>query len=171
MSRLVVLKLGGRVAAKTVRDALAHVDGRVVVVHGAGPQITEEMARLGLEPTFVRGRRVTTPAVLEVVRASLDRVNAEVCAAIGPSLEGPRGVGAGLSQFRATLGGFFVGVGVGALVLDPAAGLAVGLGWLATAAGRAVSLVVDRNASRPIVVELALEVVVGTLFVLGFVGT
>ena len=84
MSRLVVLKLGGRVAAKTVRDALAHVDGRVVVVHGAGPQITEEMARLGLEPTFVRGRRVTTPAVLEVVRASLDRVNAEVCAAIGP---------------------------------------------------------------------------------------
>lgn len=94
-----------------------------------------------------------------------------VCAAIGLSLEGPRGVGAGLSQFRATLGGFFVGVGVGALVLDPAAGLAVGLGWLATAAGRAVSLVVDRNASRPIVVELALEVVVGTLFVLGFVGT
>ena len=60
MSRLVVLKLGGRVAAETVRDALAHVDGPAVVVHGAGPQITEEMARLGLEPTFVRGRRVTT---------------------------------------------------------------------------------------------------------------
>ena len=82
MSRLVVLKLGGRVAAEAVRDALAHVDGPVVVVHGAGPQITEEMARLGLEPTFVRGLRVTTPAVLEVVRASLAHVNAEVCAAI-----------------------------------------------------------------------------------------
>ena len=100
MSRLVVLKLGGRVAAKTVRDALAHVDGRAVVVHGAGPQITEEMARLGLEPTFVRGRRVTTPAVLEVVRASLDRVNAEVCAAIGPTGLSLRGDEIGLRARR-----------------------------------------------------------------------
>ena len=100
MSRLVVLKLGGRVAAETVRDALAHVDGPAVVVHGAGPQITEEMARLGLEPTFVRGRRVTTPAVLEVVRASLDRVNAEVCAAIGPTGLSLRGDEIGLRARR-----------------------------------------------------------------------
>jgi acetylglutamate kinase len=31
------------------------VDGRVVVVHGAGPQITAEMERRGIEPSFVRG--------------------------------------------------------------------------------------------------------------------
>lgn len=92
----------------------------------------------------------------------------KICASIGLSLEGPRGIGAGLSQFRATLGGFFIGVGVSAIVLDPAAGLAVGFGWLATAAGRAISLIVDRNASRPIVIELALELVAGALFVLGY---
>lgn len=85
MTETVVLKLGGRVAAASVRSALAGAGTRVVVVHGAGPQISSEMQRRGIEPTFVRGRRVTTPEVLEVVRESLAAVNAEVCAAIGPT--------------------------------------------------------------------------------------
>jgi len=80
-----VLKLGGRVAAMSVRTALSGAGARTVVVHGAGPQITREMERRGIAPAFVRGRRVTTPDVLEVVRASLAVVNAEVCAAIGPA--------------------------------------------------------------------------------------
>jgi acetylglutamate kinase len=80
-----VLKLGGRVAAAAVREALAEAGARTVVVHGAGPQISSEMVRLGITPTFVHGRRVTTPEVLEVVRASLAAVNTDVCAAIGPS--------------------------------------------------------------------------------------
>jgi len=80
-----VLKLGGRVAAASVREALAEAGARTVVVHGAGPQISSEMERLGITPTFVHGRRVTTPEVLEVVRASLAAVNEDVCAAIGPS--------------------------------------------------------------------------------------
>jgi acetylglutamate kinase len=92
----VVLKLGGRVAAGAVRAALADLDGPVVVVHGAGPQITAEMERRGIEPTFVDGRRVTTPQVLDVVRESLDAVNAELCAAIGPSAVGLRGDDIGL---------------------------------------------------------------------------
>jgi acetylglutamate kinase len=79
----VVLKLGGRVAADAVQAALAEVDGPVVIVHGAGPQITAGMERRGISPTFVAGRRVTTPEVLEVVRESLAAVNSEVCAAIG----------------------------------------------------------------------------------------
>ena len=66
----VVLKLGGRVAAASVRSALAEAGPHTVVVHGAGPQISREMERRGIEPAFVRGRRVTTPEVLEVVRAS-----------------------------------------------------------------------------------------------------
>ena len=81
----VVLKLGGRVAASSVRAALAEAGARTLVVHGAGPQITEEMERRGIEPSFVRGRRVTTPEVLDVVRISLAAVNAEVCEAIGPA--------------------------------------------------------------------------------------
>ena len=92
----VVLKLGGRVAAGAVRAALADLDGPVVVVHGAGPQITAEMERRGIAPTFVDGRRVTTPEVLAVVRESLDAVNAELCAAIGPSAVGLRGDEIGL---------------------------------------------------------------------------
>ena len=86
MSRI-VLKLGGRVAAAAAAEALT-LRGQghdVVVVHGAGPQITAEMERRGIEAVFVDGRRVTTPDVLEVVRASFAEVNAEVCAAIGPA--------------------------------------------------------------------------------------
>jgi acetylglutamate kinase len=96
VKRLVVLKLGGRVAADAVRDALARAGGAAVVVHGAGPQITAELARRGIEARFVRGRRVTTPEVLEVVRASLEGVNAEVCAAIGPAALPLRGERIGL---------------------------------------------------------------------------
>jgi acetylglutamate kinase len=55
-----------------------------VVVHGAGPQISAEMERRGLRPRFVAGRRVTTPAVLEIVRESFAEVSARVCEAIGP---------------------------------------------------------------------------------------
>ena len=86
MSR-VVLKLGGRIAAEGAREALAlrAAGYDVVVVHGAGPQITAEMERRGIVPAFVEGRRVTTTEVLDVVRASLAEVNASVCAAIGPA--------------------------------------------------------------------------------------
>ena len=81
----VVLKLGGRVAAEAAWRALElHANGHdVVVVHGAGPQITAAMERRGIPVRFVAGRRVTTVAGLEVVRESLAAVNAEVCSAIG----------------------------------------------------------------------------------------
>jgi acetylglutamate kinase len=100
VSGLVVLKLGGRVATDVVRDALSQAGGRTVVVHGAGPQISAEMGRRGIEPRFVRGRRVTTPEVLEVVCESLDAVNAEVCAAIGAAALALRGDEIGLRARR-----------------------------------------------------------------------
>jgi len=82
---LVVVKLGGAVAADaTSLVARMARDHQVCVVHGAGPQISAEMERLGLEVSFVGGRRVTTAAGLAVVRASFAAVNAEVCAALGP---------------------------------------------------------------------------------------
>ena len=85
MSRIVI-KLGGRVAAAAAAEALASREQghEVVVVHGAGPQITAELERQGIVSTFVEGRRVTTAEVLDVVRASLADVNHDVCAAIGP---------------------------------------------------------------------------------------
>ena len=79
---LVVLKLGGRVAVEEAAQAQVLRDrgDEVVVVHGAGPQITAELERRGIVAMFVDGRRVTTPAILEVVRESLQTVNDDVCA-------------------------------------------------------------------------------------------
>jgi acetylglutamate kinase len=86
---LIVLKCGGAVAAEAARGILALADGHdVVVVHGAGPQITAEMQARGLEVVFVDGRRYTSPEALEVVRESLADVNAALCAAIGPRAAG-----------------------------------------------------------------------------------
>ena len=80
----IVVKCGGAVAesaAALIRE-LAE-DEPVVVVHGAGLQISAEMKRRGLEVQFVGGRRVTSKAAIEVVRESLAKVNAALCAAIG----------------------------------------------------------------------------------------
>lgn len=54
-------------------------------MHGAGPQITAELAARGLETRFVRGLRYTDAATLAVVRESLVAVGAELCAAFGPA--------------------------------------------------------------------------------------
>ena len=83
----VVLKLGGRVAAdslEVVRERHAAGD-EVVVVHGAGPQITAELRARSIPVRFVRGRRFTDPATLAVVRSSLLQVGAELSAALGPA--------------------------------------------------------------------------------------
>lgn len=84
MSRLVV-KVGGAVAAESADRILGlREEGHeVCVVHGAGPQITEEMIRRGIAVEFVNGRRRTTRAALDVVRESMAAVNAALCAALG----------------------------------------------------------------------------------------
>lgn len=86
MSR-VVLKLGGSAALVSApRAGELHVAGHeVVVVHGAGAQITTELHARGIPVIFVRGRRSTDPATLAFVRASLVAVGAELSAALGPA--------------------------------------------------------------------------------------
>jgi acetylglutamate kinase len=83
----VVLKLGGRVAADSVELVLERqaAGDEVVVVHGAGPQITAELEARGLRARFVGGRRFTDLATLAVVRESLLAVGAELTAALGPA--------------------------------------------------------------------------------------
>jgi acetylglutamate kinase len=85
----IVVKVGGAIAESAGKD-VRRLAGRrdLCVVHGAGPQISQEMARRGLEVRFVDGRRVTNAEALAVVRESLLAVNAELCAAIGPSAVG-----------------------------------------------------------------------------------
>ncbi len=98
MTSRVVVKCGGAVAERAAGSirALSNEGHEVCVVHGAGPQISEEMERLGLPVTFVGGRRVTSAAALEVVRASLAKVNVELCAALGPDAVGLFGDAIGL---------------------------------------------------------------------------
>jgi acetylglutamate kinase len=80
----VVVKCGGAVAESAAALILELAETEpVVVVHGAGPQISAEMERRGLEVQFVGGRRVTSKDTLEVVRESLAEVNAALCAAVG----------------------------------------------------------------------------------------
>jgi acetylglutamate kinase len=88
MNRIVV-KVGGAIAESAGEDVRRLAGQRdLCVVHGAGPQISQEMLRRGLEVRFVDGRRVTNAEALAVVRESLLAVNAELCAAIGPSAVG-----------------------------------------------------------------------------------
>ncbi len=94
-----VLKVGGA-STGGVAEAVAALRATgyaVCVVHGAGPQISEEMAKRGLDVTFVGGRRVTTAEGIEVVRERLAAVNAAVCVAIGADAVGLDGDKAGLA--------------------------------------------------------------------------
>jgi len=54
-----------------------------VVVHGGGPQISDLMRRLGKEPVFVDGLRVTDAESVDIVRMALvGKVNREIVATL-----------------------------------------------------------------------------------------
>jgi acetylglutamate kinase len=71
-----------------------------VVVHGGGPQITQLMRRLGKEPEFVDGRRVTDAETVDIVRMALvGKVNREIVSMVnrlGSYAVGMSGEDAGL---------------------------------------------------------------------------
>ena len=76
--RTIVVKYGGNAmsgaadAAFAADVALLRAVGlRVVVVHGGGPQISALSEQLGLQPSFVDGRRVTDAATLRAVSMAL----------------------------------------------------------------------------------------------------
>lgn len=83
----VVLKYGGaamtspRLQEQFAEDVvlLRLVGMRPIVVHGGGPAISRHMARLGMEPEFVDGHRVTDEATMEVAKMVLvGKVNKEI---------------------------------------------------------------------------------------------
>jgi acetylglutamate kinase len=85
VSSRVVMKLGGAVVQSGVARVLdlSAAGVEVVVVHGAGPQISAELRRRGIPVEFVRGRRVTSDAALAVVRESLRAVGEQIAAELG----------------------------------------------------------------------------------------
>ena len=75
-----------------------------VVVHGGGPQISDLMRRLGKEPEFVDGLRVTDAETVDIVRMALvGKVNREIVASVnqhGSYAVGLSGEDAGLIHGR-----------------------------------------------------------------------
>jgi len=82
-----VVKYGGaamtspQLAEQFAKDVvlLKLVGLRPIIVHGGGPEITRQMGRLGMEPVFVDGQRVTDAATLEVATMVLvGKVNSDL---------------------------------------------------------------------------------------------
>lgn len=73
-----VVKIGGRaqsadMLASSITSAW-NADGAMCVVHGGGDEISALQRKLGGEPRFAGGRRVTTAAGLEIIRMVLSGV-------------------------------------------------------------------------------------------------
>ena len=88
--KVFVLKAGGEIFADPTQTSalmeqvgiLHQVGIRVVLIHGGGPQSTELATALGLNTTFVEGRRVTDGASLDVAMMVLNgQINTRVLAA------------------------------------------------------------------------------------------
>lgn len=89
--RTVVVKYGGHAMNRPELAELFATDVVLmrlvgmnpVVVHGGGPQISDLMRRLGKEPEFIDGRRVTDAETVDIVRMALvGKVNREVVSSI-----------------------------------------------------------------------------------------
>jgi len=100
--KAVVVKLGGAAIDKELDRALAQdvlllrsVGVRCVLVHGGGPQVDAMMRRVGKEPEFRDGLRVTDGETLEIVRMVLvGKINRDLVATINrEALDEPVAVG------------------------------------------------------------------------------
>jgi acetylglutamate kinase len=98
----VVVKLGGAAIDKELDRALAQdvlllrsVGVRCVLVHGGGPQVDVLMRRMGKEPEFRDGLRVTDEETLELVRMVLvGKINRDLVGTINrEALDDPVAVG------------------------------------------------------------------------------
>jgi acetylglutamate kinase len=95
-----VIKYGGAaMAEESLRESFArdvvlmkYVGIHPIVVHGGGPQIDEQLGRLGIQSKRVEGLRVTDEATMEVVEMVLGgKINMEIVSLIGR--HGGRAVG------------------------------------------------------------------------------
>ncbi|HET7720649.1 MAG TPA: acetylglutamate kinase, partial [Acidimicrobiales bacterium] len=106
--KVVVVKYGGAAMTDPELSGLfaqdvvlmRSVGMKPVVVHGGGPQIGSLMRRLGMEPEFRDGLRVTDAETLDVARMVLvGKVNRDIVSSInvhGPLAVGLSGEDAGL---------------------------------------------------------------------------
>ncbi|THF62443.1 amino-acid N-acetyltransferase [Pseudothauera nasutitermitis] len=112
-----VIAFGGEVASGASAQSLAYdcnllaaLGIRLVLVHGARPQIDAELRRRGLEPRIHNGLRVTDAAALECVKAAMAVTRIEVEALLSQGLPNTPMAG---SYMRVTGGNFLTARPVG----------------------------------------------------------
>ena len=112
-----VVAFGGEVAGGARAQSLAYdcnmlvaLGIRLVLIHGARPQIDEEMTRRGLEPRYHEGLRVTDAAALECVKAAMGVTRIDVEAQLSQGLPNTPMAG---SYIRVTGGNFITARPVG----------------------------------------------------------
>ena len=106
--KIFVIKAGGEIFADEEKAAvlmeqvglLYQVGVKVVLIHGGGPQSTKLASALGLETTFIQGRRVTNSESLDVATMVLNgQINTRIlatCRDLQIPAVGISGVDAGL---------------------------------------------------------------------------
>jgi acetylglutamate kinase len=96
----ILIKYGGHAMIdseameSTARDTvlLKYVGMEPIVVHGGGPEISRSMAKIGKEPEFIEGLRITDKETMDIVKMVLvGKINTEIVSKI--CLHGGNGVG------------------------------------------------------------------------------
>ena len=81
--KIVVIKYGGsamldeKLKANVIKDAvlLKLVGFKPIIVHGGGKEISKWVGKVGMEPHFVNGLRVTDEPTMEIAEMVLNKVN------------------------------------------------------------------------------------------------
>lgn len=85
--KIIVIKIGGSVlGGEKMLDTLLQdvvllnlFGMKIVVVHGGGPEISEEMRKLGIKPKFIEGLRVTDERTMEILHEQLaGKINKQI---------------------------------------------------------------------------------------------
>ncbi|WP_414468835.1 acetylglutamate kinase [Methanobacterium sp. ACI-7] len=96
----ILIKYGGHAMIdegameSTARDTvlLKYVGMEPIVVHGGGPEISRAMAKIGKEPEFIEGLRITDKETMDIVKMVLvGKINTEIVSKIG--LHGGKAIG------------------------------------------------------------------------------
>lgn len=117
-----VIKIGGRVQTDPglIAAIAADTSGERCIVHGGGDEVSLLQRKFGVDTSFVRGRRVTSAADLDIVRMALSGLsNKRLVAALvsaGVSAVGVSGEDAGLIQAALAEGGTLGFVGSSSVV-------------------------------------------------------
>jgi hypothetical protein len=109
--------------------------------------------------------------ILQIIASALTVLTGIVSLVRPRSVTGFTGLepagGRGVTEIRAVLGGFFIGLGGAAILLNvQPAYQTLGIGYLVVGVTRAISMFIDRSIVRSNLISLGVEIVFGAVLVL-----